>query len=350
MSHSGCWCSEEGRKREGVCGFASRKEYRVISKGKGKIPAGRIGNIWGNVTTVFGSEFRGFGECLWLKTRLNRCHNAVVPNGPKSGQPCFHERIQTGLYAAKALNFDTSSWIMRWVMILFKAVIWKVNRMLKVFKKSSLYASIFVLSISATASQAGICDYRLSQFIGGTGAEVVGGAAAGTAASGAALSAAGFYTLTNAVTGATMLGSTAAGASAAGTVGIIAGTGGIIGTAGAILMAPATITAGAVAAVGIGGLEAVCYFQDERITDHVKVLAIMKQLAKHADPNYFILRGEKSIDAATVDVRDADGNMVTYRVKDLYIVNGVLKNSDWGPNTVIGRIDYIMKDNKSAKN
>ncbi len=219
-----------------------------------------------------------------------------------------------------------------------------------IFSKSSLYASVFVLSAIGSASQAGICDYRLSQFIGEPAAGAVGGAAAGTAASGAALSAAGFYTLTNAVTGATMLGSTAAGASAAGTVGIIGGTSGVIGTAGAILMAPATITAGAIAAVGIGGLEAVCYFQDERITDYVKVLAIMKQLAKHADPNYFALRGENSIDAATIDVRDADGNMVTYRVKDLYIVNGILKNRDWGPNTVIGRIDYILKDNKSAKN
>ncbi len=42
----------------------------MISKGKGKIPAGRIGNIWRNVTTVFGGCFWGFGGCLRLKTRL----------------------------------------------------------------------------------------------------------------------------------------------------------------------------------------------------------------------------------------------------------------------------------------
>ena len=63
-----------------------------------------------------------------------------------------------------------------------------------------------------------------------------------------------------------MLGSTAAGASAAGTTGIIAGTAGFFGTIGAALLSPFVIIPAAVAAVGIGAYEGLCYLTADSAT------------------------------------------------------------------------------------
>lgn len=200
------------------------------------------------------------------------------------------------------------------------------------------------LSFSGNMANAGACDYRPSQLIGGSGAGVVATTGLGTAAAGIAAKGAGSYTLTHAITGATMLGSTAGGASAAGTVGIMGGTAGLVGTAAGVLMAPATIIAGAVTAVGVGGYEGVCYFYDERVTDYTEVTRILESIAVNADPAYLRLEIDSMNRESAVLVL-SDGAEITqrYSVEDLYVVNGVLKHRDWGLNTVIGNVGFIAQ-------
>ncbi|WP_449042294.1 hypothetical protein [Paracoccus sp. (in: a-proteobacteria)] len=230
---------------------------------------------------------------------------------------------------------------------------------------------IMAAAFAATGSmaQAAICDYRPSQLIGGDGggrhvltdmpskvdktdastqavrgattAAGVGGAAAG--AVGVGMKAAGYYTLVHASSGLTMLGSTAAGASGAGTVGIIGGTAGFIGTVASIVMAPATIVAAGVTTVVVGSYEGACYYLvDERITDYAEIDVIVQDLGRQADPEYFQYHEANSAveTDAYIQVRNDKGEWDGYKyyVRDLYIVNGLLKHRDWGLNTVIGQV------------
>ena len=208
-----------------------------------------------------------------------------------------------------------------------------------------------LMLVFAQQANANACDYRPSNFLGGgaTGAVVATGGS--VAVAGAAAQAAGFYTLTHAVTGLTMLGSTAGGASAAGTVGIMGGTAGIIGTAASIIMAPVTIIAGAVLAVGVAGYEGVCYFTVERVEDPEVILGIVQNLADSGDPKYIRLTdlsGEKFLMIASD--HDDNGEPVEwdkYSVKDLYVEEGILKHSDYGPNTKIGRVQLVQAPPKN---
>lgn len=203
---------------------------------------------------------------------------------------------------------------------------------------------------AATTAIADFCSYRPSQWVGGRGAAAVGAGAAGAATAGAAAQVAGYYTLTHAVTGATMLGSTAAGSSAAGTVGIIAGTGAGIGTAVGALMSPFVIIGGVVIAVGVGAYEGGCYFQDERVTDYSAVLLEMRKLHAASDRKAFRL--DAPVDKpgkARIIITDPFGNVETYDVKKLYIVNNVLKHRDWGLNTVIGNIGFVVTEEAGSE-
>lgn len=200
-------------------------------------------------------------------------------------------------------------------------------------------ASVVSIGFLTTSALADVCDYRPSVFVGnGASSAIV--AAAG---SGAAMKTAGFYTLTHASSGLYMLGSTLAGASGAGTVGIIAGTGGVIGTIGAALLYPAVVVVGGLAAVGVGGLEAVCYFTDERMTDYSEVLDFMTHLALHHPEDRFQLvtgipgREDDAIKLWNPKTEELD----RYMVSDLYIVNGTLMYRKWGPNRNLGYIAFV---------
>lgn len=200
------------------------------------------------------------------------------------------------------------------------------------------------LSFSGDTANAGACDYRPSQLIGGSGAGVVATTGLGTATAGLAAKGAGFYTLTHAVTGATMLGSTAGGASAAGTVGIMGGTAGVVGTAAGVLMAPATIIVGAITAAGIGGYEGICYFYDERVTEYTDVLKILEAIALNANPAYLRLEIDPmNRESAILVLSDGEESTQRYSVENLYVVNGVLKHRDWGLNTVVGNVGFIAR-------
>jgi hypothetical protein len=200
------------------------------------------------------------------------------------------------------------------------------------------------------AANAEVCDYRLSSLIGGSVATAGAVTAASTATVGATMNVLGYYTLTHAITGATMLGSTMVGSSAAGTVGIIGGTGAGIGAAGAAVMNPIGIAVGVVLAVAVGGSETYCFFQDERIAEYDEILFIMKGLDANADPNSFELRepSDPTIKKASILITDKEGVTTQYWVKNLYIVNGVLKYRDFGPNTTIGEVG-LQVNNPSAQ-
>ena len=207
-----------------------------------------------------------------------------------------------------------------------------------------LSSVILTTSIFASSASAETCDYRPSRILGGTGSTaVIGGGLSIASATGTA-SALGVYTLVNAGSGLTMLGSTMAGASGAGTIGIIAGTGGAAGTAGAIILNPFVWVPAAIVGIGGGGFEAACAFLvDERITEYEDVLAIMRSFATHADPKYFELV-ENAI-PAFISISTGDGEWVRYDIEDLYIVDGMLKHRDWGPNTQIGRVVLLSDEN-----
>lgn len=206
--------------------------------------------------------------------------------------------------------------------------------------KRSLACLLLAAQVIATEASAELCDYRLSSLLKGKSA-----ASVGNATSELASKAVGYYTLTNTVTGATMLGSSAAGGSAAGTIATVAGTG--LGAVGAALTNPVGIVIGAVVAVGVGGAEGYCYFQDERITDYNDVLVTMRALAENADPSFFRLEepNDPNLTTAAIFVRRDDGVSDKYAVKDLYIVNGVLKHRKLGRNKVIGNVGLEIVEN-----
>lgn len=200
----------------------------------------------------------------------------------------------------------------------------------------------------ATNSFAGVCDYRLSQLVNPAAATAaVTAGSAGAAVGPAAMTLGGLYFFPHATSGTLMLGSTLAGASGAGTVGIIGGSG-FAASVLAVLTAPITLLVAAGTAVTVGGLEAGCYFVDERITDEEEVHAILRQVALTANEDYFKLfdvSDEESAETGTVSrvrVPDEEGEFQFYEVANLYIVNGELLHRDWFFNTSLGNIAVAL--------
>ena len=205
-------------------------------------------------------------------------------------------------------------------------------------RRTALLATSGVLF--AWQAQAAVCDYTPSRLVGKSTTAVGASVAGGSAVAGAGLHAAGIYTLVHASSGLTMLGSTMAGASAAGTIGIISGTGGLIGAAGALLLAPVTIAVGSIVAAGVGTFEGVCYFQIERVEDPVKVHEIVRDVVAQSD------------DMAIVETADGDAlrreiteTPETYLLKDLYIADSKLMHRDFGPDTVLGAVSFVVAEN-----
>ena len=204
-------------------------------------------------------------------------------------------------------------------------------------------AGLFFATASAAHSE--ICDFRLSQLIGGASTGAAIAATGGTAASGLAFEAAGFYLIVHSTGGMTMIGSTLAGASGAGTIGIISGTGGGLGAVAAFLTAPVTIVVAGTASVGAGGMEAVCYFRDERITDYDDVLQILRGIAPNMEPSQFRLTEPESTQPrAFISILMEPGEpLVEFDVRNLYFVNGRLMHRDWGRNTIIGDLSALIR-------
>lgn len=190
---------------------------------------------------------------------------------------------------------------------------------------SILLGSVIVFT-TATTAMAGLCNYRPSTMVGGAVASVTAGAGALAQGGNSVVRAAGYYTIIQAGSSLSAIGSSA--------IGIIAST------AGAILSAPATIVIGGVA----GGLEAACYFTDERVTDYNAVLAFMDHLDQHHPADRFrLVRGipERRDDAIRIWNPRTEG-LDRYLVADLYIVNGTLMaRRRWGIDTNLGNIAFV---------
>lgn len=205
------------------------------------------------------------------------------------------------------------------------------------------FGAVFSL-VWVTSSFSGVCDYRLSQLVSPTAATVVATAGgAGTTVGPAAMALGGLYFFPHATSGSLMLGSTLAGASGAGTVGIIGGSG-FAASVLAVLTAPITLLVAAGTTITVGGLEAGCYFVDERITEEEMVLTILRKVALTANEEYFKLfdvSDEEAAETGTVSrvrIPDEDGEYQFYEVENLYIVNGELLHRDWFLNTSLGNI------------
>ena len=207
----------------------------------------------------------------------------------------------------------------------------------------SLSLSAVLSLVWVTSASSGICDYRLSQLVNPTAATAaVTAVGAGASVGPATMALGGLYFFPHA-SGGLMLGSTLAGASGAGTIGIIGGSGFAAGVL-ALLTAPITLLVAAGTAVTVGGVEAGCYFVDERITEEEKVHAILRQAALTSNEDYFKLfevSGEEAAEtgaASRVRIPDDDGAYQFYEVENLYIVNGELLHRDSFFNTSLGNI------------
>ncbi len=195
-----------------------------------------------------------------------------------------------------------------------------------------------------TSASSGVCDYRLSQLVSPTAATaVVTAGGAGASVGPATMALGGLYFFPHAASGSVMLGSTLAGASGAGTVGIIGGSG-FAASVLAVLTAPITLLVAAGTAVTVGGVEAGCYFVDERITEEEEVFAILRRVAVTSNEDYFKLfdvSGEEAAETGAVSrirIPDEDGVYQFYEIENLYLVNGELLHRDWFFNTSLGNI------------
>ncbi|WP_353471528.1 hypothetical protein PVT71_09420 [Salipiger sp. H15] len=200
-------------------------------------------------------------------------------------------------------------------------------------------AATLALLLSATSLSAAICDYRPSRLVGDT---VTGAAAAATgavaAATGVQQGQGGFYTLVNATSGLTLLGGKLA--ASGGAAGLLEGGG---AAAAAAMANPMVWVPALILGAGGAGYEATCaYFVDERITDYDSVLMIMRDFEAHSDPRFFRL--EEDTLNPFIEIHDEAGTRATYRVQDLYIVDGMLKHRSWGPNRKIGRVVFVPSD------
>lgn len=204
-------------------------------------------------------------------------------------------------------------------------------------------AAIFSLA-SATASFSSVCDLRLSRL---AATAVLAGGPVVVAVGPTTMYLGGLYFFPHAASGSLMLGSVLTGTSAAGTIGIIGGSG-FAASVLAVLTAPFTIIAAAGTTVAIGGLEAGCYFTDERITEEDQVLSVLRRVALTANEDVFKLFDVSESEASEtgvvsrVRIPDKGGKYQFYDVADLYIVNGELLHRDWFLNTSLGNIGAAL--------
>jgi hypothetical protein len=108
-----------------------------------------------------------------------------------------------------------------------------------------------------------------------------------------------------------------------------------------IAAVPGIAVAGATAAVGLGAYEGVCFFRDERITDHDEVLGVLNAIGAFADPAYFqVKQPSADRETAVLVVVNVAGETNEYEVQSLRIVNGVLWHKQRGRDIAIGDVGF----------
>ena len=192
------------------------------------------------------------------------------------------------------------------------------------------------LILAAGAARADLCDYRLSQLVErGASSAIEAARAAVPQQEGPVL-----YLMVNPRTGQTSVGATGAGTP---DDGILTRTARLFGSAIAVVSSSSPLAQAGSTALG-AGLEAVCFFRDERITSYDDVLGVLRAVDATMPPDLFALI-EPGVERRDTFVRlnRNDGyDRVEYPVRDLYIVNGQLRHRDWGLNNVVGDIAVFM--------
>ena len=201
----------------------------------------------------------------------------------------------------------------------------------------SLPFAVLATIISVHAAQAAVCDYRLSEMIALRAPKLAAAAADAAVTGRFDPTAPDFLTLVDSGTGFSAVGAVIAGAKAAQALG---GAEAALGAGGAVLTSPALGMAAGAAALGMAGIEGVCRFKAERITDYYEVLAVLAAVAETADRDFFQLQlGPPRKKGAVVEIWDTgSGVRRQYAVADLYFVNGALKYRRWGPNKNLGML------------
>ncbi|MDQ2067503.1 hypothetical protein Q9295_14080 [Xinfangfangia sp. CPCC 101601] len=200
-----------------------------------------------------------------------------------------------------------------------------------------ILSSILLLGLSAGLAQADVCDRRLSDTIAAR-APLLAAAAADAALTGRpAPGAEDFLTLVDDRTGLSMVGAVVAGAKAASALGAAETA---LGAGATVLSSPALGMAAGVAVLGLVGVEGVCYFKAERITDYYEVLAVLAAIHETADRDFFQLQlGPPRKKAAVVEIWDSKASVrKQYKVADLYLTKGELRLNRWGPNRSLGQL------------
>lgn len=200
--------------------------------------------------------------------------------------------------------------------------------------KTSLKLGVFLAFAVSTPAAAAPCDYKPSILAGKAGEAISSGARQGAAAVVDGVKAGGHYVLVNPASGLTFLSTASSGAS-----GIASGASGVVTTIGTILMAPVSLTVGAITFGAAGAYEGLCYFKVERVTDEAEVLRILDEIALF-DPNVRIVSdgGDKRLEMIR------GGDKESYLVRKLYIADGVLKHRDRFRNTNLGAVAFISPE------
>jgi hypothetical protein len=185
------------------------------------------------------------------------------------------------------------------------------------------------------AAQANVCDYRLSEVIADRAPKLAAAAADAAVIARFDPTAPDFLTLVDSRTGFTAVGAVLAGARAAQALG---GAEAALGVGGTVLTSPVLGMAAGAATLGLAGIEGVCRFKAERITDYYEVLAVLAAVAETADRDFFQLQlGPPRKKGAMVEIWDAKaGVRKQYRVADLFLAKGELRWNRWGPNRNLG--------------
>ena len=107
------------------------------------------------------------------------------------------------------------------------------------------------------------------------------------------------------------------------------------------MTAPVTIVVAGVTALGTLGVEGGCYFADERITDPKQIYDLLTQLVSSGSPTDLgIVMGK--LEEPWFWRKNDEGEIETFALSNLYIVNGTLMNRDWFSNTKVGDIAVAL--------
>ncbi|MCL4067857.1 hypothetical protein M3484_14870 [Pseudomonas sp. GX19020] len=200
-----------------------------------------------------------------------------------------------------------------------------------------LSSAFLVLALGAGAAAADVCNYRLSEMIALRAPKLAAAAADAAVVGRFDPTAPDFLTLVDSSTGFSAVGAVVAGANAAKALG---GAEAALGAGSTVLTSSALGVAAGAAALGIVGLEGVCHFKAERLTDYYEVLAVLAAVAETADRDFFQLQlGPARKKGAVVEIWDTgSGVRKQYPVAELYFVNGELKYRRWGFNKSLGML------------